>query len=99
MPRISSSPLMAGSPVRLSGLRSRAEFNGTAFGTAQQGGVDVGNSGFIWDYHGTMGVLLIKIYIYIYIVYIYIYMYVCIHLSLYTYICVCIYIIFFNGLL
>ncbi|CAL1141376.1 unnamed protein product [Cladocopium goreaui] len=29
LPRISSSPLMAGSPVRLAGLRSRAEFNGT----------------------------------------------------------------------
>eukprot|EP00438_Fugacium_kawagutii_P023165 Skav227290 [mRNA] locus=scaffold4822:53970:59461:+ [translate_table: standard] len=31
LPRIASSPeLMAGTPVRLAGLRSRAEFNGTA---------------------------------------------------------------------
>ena len=36
-PRISSSPLMAGSPVRLAGLRSRAEFNGTLFGTSAAG--------------------------------------------------------------
>eukprot|EP00435_Cladocopium_sp_Y103_P075739 s332_g63.t4 len=34
LPRISSSPLMAGSPVRLAGLRSRAEFNGTRLDAA-----------------------------------------------------------------